>query len=152
MDKMERTFCKNIKTFLNTFQNLGFTAHLTQQIKFLWSVSMTITLTKAKKENLRLFCTNILNSRTPKIRQVARLLGNITSTFPVATFGRLRYGALEKCKTMTLCKNNGNYNARTHLAEADKSDIRWWLENVNHLYNAIIVSNPGKCITTDASS
>ena len=121
-------------------------------MKFLGSISMTITLIKAKNENFRLFCTNILNSRTPKIRQVASLLGKITSNFPVATFGRLRYRGLEKCKTMTLCKNNGNYNARTDLAEADKSDIRWWLENVNHLYHAIIVSNSDKCITTDASS
>ena len=53
---------------------------------------------------------------------------------------------------MALCKNNGNFNARTHLAEAAKCDIRWWKENVNHLHNDIIVPNPNKCITTDASS
>ena len=53
---------------------------------------------------------------------------------------------------MALCKNNGNFNARTHLTEAVKSDIRWWKENVNHIYNDIIVPNPNKCITTDVSS
>ena len=62
---------------------------------------MTITLTNAKKENLKLFCTNILNSRTPEIRTVASLLGKITSTFQAAKFGRLPYGGLGKCK------NNG---------------------------------------------
>ena len=115
-------------------------------------VSMTITLTNAKKKNLKLFCTNILNSKTPKIRTVASLLGKITSTFPAAKFVRLYYRELEKCKAMALCKNNGNFNARTHLTEATKSDIRWWKENVNHLYNDIIVPRPDKCITTDASS
>ena len=53
---------------------------------------------------------------------------------------------------MTLCKNNSNFNARIHLTEAAKSDIRWWKENVNHLYNDIIVLNPARCIITDASS
>ena len=34
---------------------------------------------------------------------------------------------------MALRKNNGSFNARTHLTEAAKSDIRLWKENVNHL-------------------
>ena len=72
--------------------------------------------------------------------------------FPGSKFGRLHYRGLEKCKTIELCKNNGNFNARTHLTEAAKSDIRWWKENVNHLYNDTIVPNPDKCITTDISS
>ena len=93
-----------------------------------------------------------MNSRTTKIRTVASLLGKITSTFPAAKFGRLHYRDLQKCKTMALCKNNGNFNARTHLTEAVKSHIRWWKENVNHIYNDIIVPNPNKCITTDVSS
>ena len=89
---------------------------------------MTITLTNAKIEILKVFCTDILNSKTPKIRIVASLLG------------------------IALCKSNGNFNARTHLTETAKSDIRWWKENVNHLYNDIIVPNSDKCTTTDASS
>ena len=100
----------------------------TQQIEFLGFeinfVSMTITLTNTKKENLKLFCTNILNSGTPKIRPVASLLGKITSTFPATKFARLHYRGLEKCKTIALYKNNSIFNARTHLTEAVKSDIR----------------------------
>ena len=164
MDKREIAYWENTKTIFDIFQNLGFVVHpqpkssfySTQQIEFLGfemnSVSMTITLTNAKKENLNLFCTNILNSGTPKIRTVARLLGKITSTFPAAKFDRQHYRGLEKCKAITLCKSNGNFNARTNLTEAVKSDIRLWKENVNHLFNDIIVPNPNKCITTDVSS
>ena len=77
MDKRERACWENTKTIANTFLNLGFTVHPepkssfypTQQIEFLGfeinSVSMTIFLTNAKKENLKLFCINILNSRIP---------------------------------------------------------------------------------------
>ena len=165
MDKRGRRACwENKKTIVNTFQNLGFTVHPgpkssiypTQQIEFLGfeisSVSMTITLTNAQKENLKLFCTNILNSRTPNIRAVSSPLGKITSIFPAAKFSRLHCRGLEKYKTMALCKNNGNFNAKTHLTEAAESDIRWWKENVHHLYRDIIVPNPDKCITTNASS
>ena len=72
MDKRERKCWENAKTIVNTFQNLGFTVHPeskssfypTQQIEFLGfeinSVSITITLTNAKTENLSLFFTNIL--------------------------------------------------------------------------------------------
>ena len=116
------------------------------------SVSMKITLTNAKSETLKLFCTNILNSRTPKIRTVASILGKITSIFSTAKFNRFHYRGLERCKTIALCKSNDNFNARTHIVEAPKSDIRWWRENVNHLYNDIVVPKPDKCITNDASS
>ena len=93
MDKRKRKCWENTKTIVNTFQNLGFTVYPErksyfypiQKVEFLGSeinsVSMTITLTNAKTENLKLFCTNILNSRTPKIRTVASLSGKMTSTF-----------------------------------------------------------------------
>ena len=42
-----------------------------------------------KTENLKLFCTKILNDRTPEIRTVASLSGKITSIFPAAKFVRL---------------------------------------------------------------
>ena len=54
---------------------------------------------------------------------------------------------------MALCKSNDNFNARTHLNRAAKSDtLGWWKENVNHLYNDIIVLSPDNCITATASS
>ena len=108
MDKREKACWENTKTIINTFRNLEFTVHpeprssfyLTQQTEFLVfeinSISMTITLINTKKEMLKLFCTNILNSRTPKIRTVASLLGKITSAFPAAKFGRLHYMRLRK--------------------------------------------------------
>ena len=83
------------------------------------------------------------------MRTDASLSGKITSTFPVAKFGRLHYEA--RCKTIALCKSTGNFNSRTQLIEAVKSDIRWWKENVNHLNN-IIVPNADMCITAAASS
>ena len=66
-DKREIACWENTKTNFDTFQNLGFAVHPqpkssfypTQQIEFLGfgmnSVSMKITLTNAKKENLNLY-------------------------------------------------------------------------------------------------
>ena len=45
---------------------------------------MTITLTNAKTENLKLYC-NILISTIPKIRTDTSLLGRITSTSQAAS-------------------------------------------------------------------
>ena len=71
MDKMKGKCSENTKTIINTFQNSRFTVnpepkssfYPTQQIEFLGfeinSVSMTITLTNAKTENLKLFCAKI---------------------------------------------------------------------------------------------
>ena len=94
MDKRERACSKNTKIIFNTFQNLGFTVYPepkfsfypTQQIEFLRfeinPVSMAITLTNAKKENLKLFCTNILNSRTPKSKNSCKLFRENNKHFP----------------------------------------------------------------------
>ena len=65
MDKRKRKCWENTKTIVNTYKNLGFTVHpepkssfySAQQMEFLGfeinSVSMTITLTNAKTENLK---------------------------------------------------------------------------------------------------
>ena len=163
IDKSKRKCWENTKTIVNTFQNLGFTVHPepnssfypTQQIEFLGfeinSVFMTITLTNAKTENLKLFCTNILNSRTPKIRTVASFRENYKH-FLSGKIWRIALQRLRKMQTMALCKSNSNFNARTHLTKAVKSDIRLWKEKVNHIHNGIIVPNPEKCIATGASS
>ena len=168
INKRERKCWESAKTIVNAFQNLGFTVYPeskssfypTQQIEFLRfeinSVSITITLTNAKTENLSVFFTKILqqkaNSRTPNLRTVTSLFGKITSTFPAAKRDRLHYRGLKRCKTLALYKSSGPSNARVHLTEAIKSDIRWQKENVNHLCNEIIVTNPDKCITADDAS
>ena len=117
MHKAKLQCWENTKTVIKTFQNLGFTVHPepkssfypTQKIEFLGfvigSVSMTITLTDTKKEKLKLFCSNILNTQMPKIRTIASILGKITSSFPAAKFGRLHYRGLERCKTAALNEN-----------------------------------------------
>ena len=163
MDQMKGKCSENTKTIINTFQNSRFTVnpepkssfYPTQQIEFLGfeinSVFMTITLTNAKTENLKLFCTNILNSRTPKIRTVASFRENYKH-FLSGKIWRIALQRLRKMQTMALCKSNSNFNARTHLTKAVKSDFRLWKEKVNHIYNGIIVPNPEKCIATDASS
>lgn len=164
MNKGKLKCWENTKIIIRTFQNLGFTVHPepkssfypTQKIEFLGfvinSVSMTITLTNNKKEKLKLFCSNILTTRMPKIRTIASILGKITSSFPAAKFGRLHYRALERCKATALHENKGNFNARLILTDEAKTDIQWWKENIDQLYNDIIVPNPDLCITTDASS
>ena len=163
---MNRSFqeCwENTKLIIQTFQNLGFTVHPepksvfhpSQKTEFLglilnW-VTMTITLIDKKQRQLKSFCTNILLATTTKIRTITSILGKITSSFPATKFGRIHYRGLEIYKTVAVSKHRDNYNAKTSLTDEAKHDLIWW-RHITHLYNNIVISNPGRSIWTDESS
>ena len=44
-----------------------------------------------------------------------------------------------------------NFNPKAWLSEEAKDDLRWWKNNINQTYTAIIVPNPSVKIKTDAS-
>ena len=41
---------------------------------------------------------------------------------------------------------------KTSLTDKAKYDLIWWRDNITHIYNNIVTSNPDRCITTDISS
>ena len=143
------------------FQTLGFTVHSepksnftpTQRIEFLGfvidSVTMTITLNNNKKQKLKILCANLLSGVTT-IRTISQVLGKITSSFPATKFGRLHYRNLEVFKTRPLKYHKNNFNAKVCLSEEAKGNLRWWKNNIDEIYNDIIVPNPSVEIKTDA--
>jgi len=101
----------NTVSTVSQYQELGFTVHPeprssflpAQEIEFLGfminSCEMSITLTPEKKNKMEKLCSEILKPKSVKIRQIASLLGKISSSFPAAKFGRLHYRGLESLKT-----------------------------------------------------
>ena len=93
MNKRKHLCLEKKKNINKTYQSLCFTFHpelksyfyTTQKIGLVGfdisPVSMKITLTKIKKDRLKMFCTNLLNSKAPKIRTIAGLLGKFTCSF-----------------------------------------------------------------------
>ena len=111
---------------------------------------MTITLNNNKKQKLKTLCANLLSGVTT-IRTISQVLGKITSSFPATKFGRLHYRNLEVFKTRALKYHKNNFNAKVCLSEEAKGDLRWWKNNIDEIYNDIIVPNPSIEIKTDAS-
>jgi hypothetical protein len=153
----------NTVSTISMYQKLGFTVHPepkssflpSQEMEFLGFIlnsrSMTITLTPEKKTKMKNLCSEILNRKCIKIRQIASLLGKISSSFPASKFGRLHYRGLERLKTRSLAFCNNNFNANTVLDNDAIKDITWWRDNVSFVYNDICIPNPSRTLCTDAS-
>ena len=91
---------ENIKCSINSLKSLGFIIHPkkslfvpTRCIEYLGFVlnsqSMTIFLSDAKKEKIKLLCSEILEDKCPKIKTIAKLLGKFTSSFSAVQLGKL---------------------------------------------------------------
>ena len=85
----------------------------TQEITFLGfifnSANMTVKLTPERALILKSACLENLEATTPLIRDVARLLGLMTSSFPGVMNGAL-HRALEMENTCALKQNRENFD------------------------------------------
>lgn len=115
------------------------------------SENMTIQLTNEKASALLHDCNALLNAKSSTIREVARVIGKIISTFPGVMHGALYYRSLERDKTLYLSKAKGNFEALMHLSEEAKHELFWWTQNITESYNVITHATPSHVITTDAS-
>ena len=134
---------KSIFTPSNVIEYLGFVID---------SKNMVITLTDKKKLKTKQNCCNILEIEKPTIRDVARLLGTLTSCLPGVKFGPLHYKALEVCKIEALKRTKGRFDEKLLLSKEAKLDIQWWIENISRSHNHISYGNTSITITTDASN
>ncbi len=152
----------NVIKTIQLFHKLGFVIHPkksvllpTQSIKFLGfnldSRSMKICLTADRKQSIKNDCHMLLGTRHPEIRDVARVLGKITSSFPGVMMGPLHYRCLDMNKTEALKNARGNYNKKMILSDDAKNDLTWWLDNVENSFNVVDRGKPDITVTSDAS-
>ncbi|XP_068704681.1 uncharacterized protein [Montipora foliosa] len=97
-------------------------------------------------------CENLLNQSNPTIREVARVIGLLVSSLPGVQFGELHYRHLERNKISALTINKGDYDALMSLSAKARSELHWWVINVNTAFKNIIQTNPDLTLTTDASN
>ena len=154
---------KNVEDTVSLFSSLGFFVHEEKSVfepckklKYLgfWlnSEDMTVTLTKEKIEKMKYSCQNLLDMEKFTIRCLAQVIGKIVSCFPAVKFGKLYYRKLEKLKTESLKKNKGNFDAYTKLNKDAKSELSWWINNVENSFFPLELTKPEIEIRTDASS
>ena len=152
----------NISATTNVCMSLGYTIHVkksildpTQEMEFLGfilnSKEMSITITLKKKVKIIALCEQVLNTHTPSIRLVAKLIGNLVATeeaFPIAP---LHFKPIEIDKAEAVQMNNGNYDAHMMLNDTSIHEIKWWINNIMDLKYWIHCPPVDKVIYTDAS-
>ena len=115
------------------------------------SITMTVKLTEDKAANLQKACQTLLRNKNPTIREVARVIGKIVSSFPGTNYGPLYYRHLEHDKTIALKQNKGNFDGNMTLSTSAKSELTWWINSISTEQYNILHGQPTLQITTDAS-
>ena len=88
----------------------------------------------------------------PTIREVAQVIGLIASSFPAVQYAHLHYSTLKSEKIHSLKVNAGNYECTMILFQMTKTELTWWIENIDMASRPIMFGNPDITITTDASN
>ena len=144
---------KNVAHTKGVLENLGFLINMqksvltpTQQITFLGfvidSVSMTVTLTSQKRLTTKKVVLNLLQKQKATIREVATVVGKLVSCFPAVAHGAMHYRFLDVNKNNALRKFKGNYEAFMFLDQDMKSDLQWWLDNIDTAFADILCRYP----------
>ena len=154
---------QNIKDTVSLMTDLGFIIHEkksvlipTKKITFLGndidSEEMTVTLPEAKKEIIVQECKVLHGKASARIRQVARILGLMVSSFSAVQFGPLFYRCIEREKIFALKCMQGNYDSPMQITDSMKTELKWWIDNLSVQKRNICHGNPNLVITTDAST
>ena len=141
---------------------LGFVLHPeksifepTQIIEFLGfilnSVDMTVKLTERKATIVKEMCLKLLGFKKPSIRTVAVVVGKMVSSFPGVEYGPLFHRYLDNEKTLALKNSAGNFEAKMRISEHARSDLNWWVNNIQSAYCPVSHGRPDVTVYSDAS-
>ena len=72
----------------------------------------------------------ITKQANSKIREVARVLGLIVSSFSAVDHARLYYREILKAKIIALIKSCGNFDAPMKITSNMREELNWWFTNV----------------------
>ena len=153
---------KNVKDTITLLDQVGLVIHPeksvlypTQKLVFLGflldSIKMIISLTGEKTQKIKEACQKLLQSPQPTIREVARVIGMLTASFPGVMFGPLHYSHLDMDKTVALKLRKGNYNKTMTLSDEAKHELSWWVSSIESAYNVVSHGQADTTMTTDAS-
>ena len=99
---------------------------------------MIVRLTEDKiRKTTEVLLSAIHNSHSVKIRDIARIIGYLISSFPGVKFGALYYRYLEMDKIKALKQSKGNFNALMSVSKKGVADVKWWLDNLDDSYSDI---------------
>ena len=126
-----------------------------QRIEFLGfifdSTNLLISLPQEKIQKLTDFAKYLLCKDSPFIREVARLIGLMISSYPAFEKEKLFYRRLEIEKTEALSCCNNDFDSHMSIFGKASDEISWWVDNISSASSAINHGSPEFSIKTDAS-
>ena len=113
---------------------------------------MTLRLTEEKaRKSMDLITKALQSPNNIKIREIARIIGHMVSSFPAVKYGPLYYRNLEHDKTSALKQSKGNYDGHMNISKNSERELNWWLHNVNTSFNTIEIPPVDVVVYSDAS-
>lgn len=160
--RSEQQCIQNVSDTVHLLDKLGFTVHdkksvfiPSKEIVFvgfvLNSETMTVRLPDNKKDKIVKLCIDTLKRSRLKIRDFAKLIGNLVATEPGVEYAQFRYKPLELIKDRQLKLNRGNFDASMYLSKACRLHIQWWIDNLASSFKLISHGKPCKEVYTDSS-
>ncbi|MES9883156.1 MAG: reverse transcriptase domain-containing protein [Sedimenticola sp.] len=153
---------KNVMDTVDVMESVGFIIHEkksvfkpTQSIDFLGnhinSVDMVVTLPQRRVDVIVQECKEMQKLVAIPIRQTARVLGLMVSSFSAVEFAPLHYRTIEREKTKALKISKGKFDQKMLVTCAIKLELNWWIENLNSQKRVIDHGNADILIVSDAS-
>ncbi|XP_064638339.1 uncharacterized protein LOC135494352 [Lineus longissimus] len=112
---------------------------------------MVVKVAANKRLGIKDACNELLQLTNPRIRFVAEVTGKLVAACPGVQMGQLYYRQLENEKISALRLSHGNFEARMTLSDLAKSDLKWWVINIDSTSKPLSLGNPDFAIWTDAS-
>ena len=127
-----------------------------QRITFLGyiidSVLFKVFLPDEKVQKIIEMSKMVLKNEKVLIRDVAKLIGLFSSARYAITNAHLFHRYLDIEKTQALVESNGNYNSYMCISDKGKTEVQWWLNNIQiRNGRAIREKSPSHYLHCDAS-
>ena len=163
LQALSRSECRlNVIITVRVLISLGFTIHPiksvldpVQEIEFLGfmvnSVNMTLSLTSKKRRKIKILCEDVMKTKRPSIREVAKLIGNMVATEEAVPLAPLHYRRLETEKTYATRQARGDYDSPMKLSAKALIHIQWWIQNLDSVYRSLKPLPVSVTIFSDAS-
>ena len=113
---------------------------------------MTLSLPSAKVCKIRKECSHVRNQSLVSARQLAKLIGLLTSCLAAIEPAPLHYRALQRLKNLALSQGDHSYDQRIILSHESPLDLQWWIQNIStDVQRPILKPSPVLTLETDAS-
>ena len=158
----EQTARLHLATAQNLLENLGFIINLkksvlspVQKIEFLGmtvdSLTLCLALPRDKVRGIRRECESLIANPTTTVRQLAHLLGRLSSSIQAVFPAPLYYRYLQQAKIQAL-RSGGHYESQVVLNQEAIEELQWWAENLMAWNGrALAQPDPSIIIESDAS-